>query len=458
MTYSDLHILFLNPPHSQSISRRYMCSYYSPKYLLPPHDLVQLASCVRAWNQSRVTVLDAIAEKYSEAQVVQLLNETAPDVIVAVTGVEVFGDDIACLERLKEASPSMRFGIFGYYPTCFPEEVLQKSAMDFILCREPERPLSAYLSALANDGPVDDIPGLAGRRHDDTIFVNPEQRLQQLDDLPFPDYTLVNLDRYEEAFFGKRCGAILSARGCPYGCTYCTTTYGRHTIMKSPETVVAEMEYLLEAGVKAIRFLDDTFTCNRTRVIALCKLILERKLHVPWSCLVRADTVDRELLQWMHLAGCERILVGIESYSPAVLARLNKRIDPATLNSQLKLIHDAGMQIVGHFIVGAPFETDADFEMTLQGALKAPIDFIIVNILTPYAGTPYFDDVSQYIDFSLLPYKCDYNDPSYAHIAKVRHNRLYAKFYLRPVVVWRQLAYFGRHPIRAVQMLIMFLR
>lgn len=160
----------------------------------------------------------------------------------------------------------------------------------------------------------------------------------------------------------------------------------------------------MQSGARCIRFMDDTFTSNRGRVIEICKLLIEKNVNVVWSCLARTDTVDDELLAWMHRAGCRRILVGIESYSVSVLKRLNKRIHPSTINPQLQRIHDAGIQIVGHFLVGAPFETEEDFAETLRGALASPIDLIIVNILTPYAGTPYFDDVRELINFNLLPY------------------------------------------------------
>lgn len=448
-----IKILFLNPPHRLSVSRRYRCSYYSPNSLLPPQDLLQLASCVRAWNNAVVVLVDAIAEHYTEAETWEVIRRFTPDIIVSVTGLEFFGDDMACLERMRKIFPDITCGIFGFYPTGFPEEILRNSSIDFILRCEPEKPLSDYIHALQNGLSVDTIAGLAGRNDDGAIFVNGEQRLNNLDELPFSDYTLVNLNHYDEALLGRRCAAILATRGCPFSCSYCAPTYGHCTSAKSPGRVVEEMRHLIKSGANSIRFLDDTFTFDRLWVLDVCKEIIRQNVVVPWSCLSRVDTVDQELLFWLRKAGCKRILVGIESYSPRVLEHLNKCITPEMINPQLALIRKAGIQAVGFFMVGGPFETEKDFQMTLAGALTAPLDLIIVGIMIPYAGTEFFEQHRHELEFSLFPYKFEYKDPSVIKNAHKRYNRLYLRFYLRPSVICRHFFYLVRHPWYAISML-----
>ena len=110
-----------------------MCSYYSPRYLLPPHDLIQLAVCAREWNNAAVVVLDAIAETLTEADTHARIECECPDMIVAVVGIETFGDDMACLDRIKAAYPATVLAVFGYYPTFFAAETLRKSAVDLVL-------------------------------------------------------------------------------------------------------------------------------------------------------------------------------------------------------------------------------------------------------------------------------------------------------------------------------------
>ncbi|HOC70604.1 MAG TPA: radical SAM protein [Candidatus Hydrogenedentes bacterium] len=453
MLSETIKILFLNPPHRLSISRRYRCSYYSPNSLLPPHDLLQLASCLRHWNHAIVSVVDAIAEKYTEEQTWTVIRQFTPDIIVAVTGLEFFGDDMACLERMRKQFPDIPCGIFGFYPTGFAEEILRNSSINFILRCEPEKTLSDYINALQKELPVTKIIGLAGHGDDGVLFVNGEQRLDDLDDLPFPDYSLVNLNHYDEALLGKRCAAILATRGCPFTCSYCASTYGHCTSAKSPVRVVEEMKHLIRSGANSIRFLDDTFTFDRSWVLAVCKEIIKQQVAVPWSCLSRVDTLDEEMLDWLRKAGCKRILVGIESYSARVLEHLNKCITPEMINPQLALIRKAGIQAVGFFMVGGPFEKEEDFQKTLKGALNAPLDLIIVGIMIPYAGTQFFEQHRDELEFSLFPYKFAYKDSNILKNAHKRYNRLYLRFYLRPSIICRHFLYLVRHPWYAISML-----
>ncbi len=444
-------ILFLNLPHKLELYRRFLCSYHSPGYLLPPYDLVQLATCVREWNHAPVMVLDAIAEKRTEQEVYDIIEKEKPELIITNPGIEYFGDDMACIKRLQKQFPSIEVGIFGYYPTLFPEEVLQKSMVNFILCREPELPLSHYLEALEGKRQSDEIVGFAGRRRDGSLFYNPEKRLLDLDSLPFPDYSLVPLKLYKEAFVGDNCAAILSTRGCPFECAYCNTTYGRKTVRKSPERVADEMAYHVQQGARSIRFLDDTFTIGHDWVITLCKLIVGKQMSINWACLSRLDTVDEEMLEWMHRAGCRRMLIGIESYSPKILKHLNKNINPETINEKLRLMKKTGMELVGWFIVGTPVESEQDFEETIRGVLSSPLDFIAVNIMTPRAGTHYYEKMAEYYSFNLLPYACQLRDKHVHRLAEKRLKTLYRRFYFRPSVLLRHLGYVLRDPMRILK-------
>ena len=98
------------------------------------------------------------------------------------------------------------------------------------------------------------------------------------------------------------------------------------------------------------------------------------------------------------------------------------------------------------------------FQETLNGILRAPLDLIVVNILTPFAGTPFFERVKNDIVFSLIPYECRFKDERIGRNALERERRLYWHFYLRPVVFWRQLRRVIRFPYRSARLFLMMLR
>ena len=454
----QLKAAFINLPYRVALDRRFSCTHYTPRFLFPPHELLQAATCAREWNQAEVVFLDAIAGRCGESEVHAFLARHKPDVMASIVGIESIASDLACLDAIKAAFPEITICIFGWYPTYLPEEILAKSSVDFILRGEPERPLSEWLKARAAHMPVDAIPGLAGRRDGGGFFSNPVARITNLDELPFPDYRLVDVRKYSELLLDGACGAILSGRGCPYRCMYCTTTYGRRLIQKSPEVVIDEMRNLISAGVRLIRFLDDTFTANRSRVLRICQGIVEQGLKTRWACLTRIDCLDEEMLAWMKRAGCVRILIGLESYSKHVLEHLDKGVDPGCYNAQLALIRKAGIQSVGYFILGAPIETEEDFQETLQGALAAPLDFLGVNILAPYAGTALLEAGKADIVFNLIPYECRFRDASVNHNAERRERTLYLRFYLRPSVILRQFRIFMNSPLSTMRIAFMIFR
>lgn len=426
--------------------------------MLPPHDLIQLATCIREWNHTEVKVLDAITHKYDESQTFQALQTFAPDLIVGIAGIETFGDDMACIDRIKERFPSAMVAVFGFYPTAFPMETLQNSKVDLIIRGEPERPLSLYVNALMDNLPVHDIAGIALRCEDGKMLINAPTRMRELDCLPVPDYSLVDIRHYEEHLLGGPCGAILSARGCPFACSYCTTTYGRQVTLRSASSVLSEIQALKDKGAKIIRFLDDTFTYDKKRVIDICKQIIDADLEVNWTCLARIDTLDDEMLRWMKRAGCMRILVGIESYSKKILTYLKKGFEPHTINPQIALIHKTGIETVGWFLVGVPVETEDDINETIEGAVASDLDLIALNTMTPYASTEFFEQVRHHLDFNLLPYHCCFKDDSIAKNALIYQRRFFRRFYLRPKVLWRQLYRFFRYPLISLRLFIAFTR
>lgn len=453
-----MKVLFLNLPHKEKIVRRYMCSYNSPIYLFPPYELLQLASSIKAWNDVEVDFLDAVAENKNWQVVSGFITKISPDIVVAMTGIESIASDLSCIERLKSDSRKITFVVFGYYPTIFSEKILLNSHIDVILRNEPEESFSAYLSALGNKRDVSKIPGIAFRDGDGHIILNAERRIADLDKLPFPDYSLVDIKKYSEMLLGGPLGVIQSARGCPFLCNYCITSHGRKVIYKSAERVVQELQYLVESKkCKIIRFIDDTFTVNAKRVKQICQGILREKIRVRWSCLSRVDTLDQEMLHLMKRSGCVRIYIGIESYSQRVSDYFKKGYDCASINEKLKLVKQAGIESVGFVIVGSPFEQRDDFSRTVNGVLNSPLDLVIATKLVPYPGTPLYEQMKDKIEFSFSPYKNHFSDNASDLELIGQERELYRKFYFRPAQIWRLWRIGFYSPYQSARLLVSFM-
>lgn len=454
-----MKIAFVNLPHRDAVVRRYMCTFHTPMFFLPPYELIQLATCMREWHGAAVEVHDAIAHSSSLAETLQALERFVPDMLVTLLGLETINADMDTLRAVRLARPGIRLIAFGHYATVFHRELLEQGVLDAVLLNEPEEPLSAYLQHLTGDKAMaaPSIPGLAVRV-EGTTTVTHEQRTTDLDRFPLPDFCLIRAGLYHEMLLPGPCGVIQSSRGCPFPCTFCVTSHGRRIVYKSVVRVLDEMAGLVKVGMRHIRFVDDTFTVNRKRVLELCTGACERNIGVTWSCLARLDTLDLELLGAMKAAGCTRIFVGVESYSQPVLDSLGKDLDPARTNDIIRMIKKAGLEAVGFVMVGAPSESDEDYTRTRTGLLASGLDLVIISMVTPYPGTPLFNRSRDVIDFSLVPYRSRFKDPAIHERALAREQDLYRAFYLRPSQIWRVGKIALRFPLRSARLALSLLR
>jgi anaerobic magnesium-protoporphyrin IX monomethyl ester cyclase len=407
-----LSIVLLNLPNSGKVTRRYMCSYVSPESLMPPLELLSAGACARAVNGADVVLVDAIAERLGVRATLARIGRVAPDVVLTISGFECFEEDMAAIRKLKAALPQVHFTVFGHYATMFPEETLAACGADTVVMGEPEEVFSNLLTALEGHAPIDDVQGIARSVDGRPVRQGGSARIAEPGTLPMPAIDLIaDSGPYHEPLMPRPYGMIQTARGCPYRCNYCVKSYGSRLTVLSPERVVEEMgEWKRLHGVRSIRFIDDTFTIDRRRVLAICRQIVDSGLNIPWACLSRTDNLDPEMLRAMREAGCMRIYFGMESGSQRMLDIYRKNTDA---DESLKALHqcrEAGIQTAGFFIAGHPDETEDDFLLTLAFARKARLTFASFGPLTPYPGTAMFDEWKDRIDFSIHPYRNRWKD------------------------------------------------
>jgi radical SAM superfamily enzyme YgiQ (UPF0313 family) len=277
----------------------------------------------------------------------------------------------------------------GPHATCLPEEALQHA--DFVIRGEGETALPQLVRALGGDGDLVDVPGLAwmlkGIMHQNPVA----EAVQNLDALPFPDFSLLDLGKGKGVTRGlvRSTLPIQTSRGCPYDCTFCSVTqmFGRNYRRRSTQSVIDELAHY-DPGLRKLFFYDDNFAVNSVRAKELLREMIARKLGFKWTTQVRADIAkDSELLDLMVEAGCYGLYIGFESVNPGALEEMKKNLSVEEMESAIRELRRRKIHIHGMFVLGFDSDTPQSVRSTVSFALSEKIDTAQFLILTPLPGT-----------------------------------------------------------------------
>lgn len=293
--------------------------------------------------------------------------------------------------------------IFGCpFPTSSPLKFLKEGRADIVVLGEGERTLLKIMERLKGDNncrDFDDIAGIACFMEKGEIKINPQQELEKrLDSLPFPAWRLFpSLKLYKTRSRKSPVAPILTSRGCPFNCIYCSKDVFRSLFRpRSPENIIEEIDYLVrEFGVRQIDVMDDNFSLQRNRAERILDLIIERdyNLCINLQIGVRADCVDGPLLKKMKKAGVYKIAFGVESGDTMVLQNIKKQLDLKRALDSALLAKKMGMVVYGFFMFGLPQDTKDSMRRTIDFALKMDPHIANFVITIPFPGTKLYEMV-----------------------------------------------------------------
>jgi len=430
-----------------------VCSYNAPNFLFPPLELMYLSAQAKLVNGCQVRLLDCIGEHLNSEAALSFARAYDPDVVLSIMAIEYFDNDVAFLKRLKGELSGALVGCFGHLPGNFQRQTLEATGADFVLAGEPDLSFRRLLEKLSAGGSLGG-DGVAFFNQDGDFVPGEFQRIDSLDELPYADQAAIDHSLYGEPFFGHPYTTFLSSRGCPFTCTYCVRTYGRKFVKASAPHVVGEVTAAVrEYGIKYFRFMDDTFTASRRRVLEICDG-LQKLPGISWSCLSRPNTINGEIAAALKKAGCRRVYVGIESGSQKVLDYLKRGYQLERVIDNLREVRKSGLEMVGWFIVGSPVEEREDFEKSLRLARDLKLEYIAVSTLVPYPNTELYELERDNIDFSLLPYRCRFKNQA----TTAREAEFYRRYYLSPAFVTGKAGNLVRHPREALKAFTEFMR
>lgn len=443
-----MKILLVKPPDPAEID------FFKSDCLCPPLGLAYLAAALRRAGH-QVQILDADVEGLNAQGVALEIKKIKPEVVGLSAVTPNFSEAVKIAKSVKKFKNPPMIILGGPHASAVPQAA-KFSCFDFTVLGEGEETLTELVSKVKKDKTnfkkVKGLAFLAGRK---LVITPPRPYLKNLDQLPFPAWDLMPpATAYHPTpgmYQNLPMMSMITSRGCPFRCTFCNrSVFGNTYRARSPKNVVDEMEILVKNGIREIKFYDDTFNLDTQRVIGICREILKRKLKLSWSCLCRVNSIEPEMLKLMKKSGCWQVSFGIESGNDDVLKAVRKGQTCKMTRQAVSLVHQAGIQVRGFFIIGLPKETEASMRQTIDFAKELNLEMANFYTLIPFPGTEIYQRAAK---FGRLKKRRSFDDylpqttstppfiPYGLTEKKIQQylKKAYREFYLRPTFLWEKI-------------------
>lgn len=271
--------------------------------------------------------------------------------------------------KLKRQDITIIFG--GPQASLTAEQTLRAYPfVDIVAIGEGEKYIMSLVDQVYGDKAYSEVSNIYYRNKQGLITKNESES-------PIPGeelsrYTVLNISEYEKLRNLDRDNFIQNieaGRGCPYGCTFCSTSifWGRNFRVKLIDSLLDELEFFYNKyGIKKFRLEHDLFTANKKYVLEFCEKLTSKGINITWGCSSRIDILDEALMKALKVSGCTAIYIGFETGSQIMQRKLNKNIKVDSSDIKLLNLHNYGFDLTISFIYGFPEETELDLKDTIR--------------------------------------------------------------------------------------------
>jgi len=352
-------ILFVNPPSPFLLNQR----------VNPPLGLLYLATVLRE-HRVDACILDLAGSSDVDKELASV--DFVPELIGITTTTPQFGCAMHIGEFFRNAYPQVPIAVGGAHVTVDPGSC---DMFDYIVTGEGESAIVDYRSW--------------DRKRISRPFI------VDIDSIPHPDRSFIDIDSYHHSIDGERATTVMTSRGCPYRCAFCSRVWGAKVRLHSPEYIVNEVRYLKRVhGYRAFMFFDDIFVFPRKRIVSTTELLKQE--DIIYRCFVRSDLVDRDLLIMLKESGCVELGFGAESGSQKILDVVSKKSSVRKNTQLIELARDVGIRVKAFMVIGLPGETHETAKATYDWLKNVAPDDWDVSVYAPYRGSSIVDNTSLY--------------------------------------------------------------
>jgi len=334
-----------------------------------PH--LGLAVLARRLGESghRVLVLDYSAQR-STPPLNCFLSEFEPDVV----GVSLLTPGMAVAHRVMETvlehEPHIPIMVGGPHATLYADELAADSKTSYIFVGEAEN----HIVEIVEKAKFESNP----------LVINCSA--QPIESFPTPDFS---------CFYGYtdiKVYPLLTSKGCPFQCSFCAVHKMSSRAWRTRD-VVACIHELKQAkdylpGLKQVRVIDDSPAVDVKRLKRFLRLYTQEEVNLALEIVnIRADEIDREMIDLMRGAGAFEVCFGVEHGHPEVFAAIGKGETLDDIRRAAKLVKESGLFLRCCFVVGLPHDSFAKSLYSIRLAKELGADFFHWNSFIPLKGT-----------------------------------------------------------------------
>jgi radical SAM superfamily enzyme YgiQ (UPF0313 family) len=342
-----------------------------------------------------VMIIDAEAENMQCIEMVNKVVNFNPDLIGMTSTTPFFHFVEAAAKLIKESLPDTPILLGGPHITVLKEKAFKK-CFDYGFIGEADKSFPAFLKNYIQGQDLSAVPGILFRDGQNVKNTGDSAPVMDMDSLLPPAYHLLKMNRYKIGTLQgmKNFATIMTVRGCPFQCIFCSTkVFGKNVRRRSPELVVNEIKYIQKQyHINHFIFLDDTLTLYREHILKICELIIKDNINITFEGSTRANLIDEELIVKLREAGMVRVSFGLESVDENIRKTMGKEVPLESYIIANRLTNKHGIETLNSCMIGLPGETKDSIKKTLSFLRDSrEIKQANISIAVPYPGTELYD-------------------------------------------------------------------
>jgi len=359
----------------------------------PPLNLAYLAAYAEAMGHE-VCIIDGEAQEISIEQIGERVKAFGAE-LIGITATTPFYHIATQLAAHLKSIMDAPVVIGGPHVSVLREKAFLPP-FDYAFIKEADTSWQHFLNAITYGGNINDVRGIMFRVNHHPYFTGDATTFSDINRVPFPARHLLKNHLYRLGTMRgtKRFTTIMTVRGCPFDCIFCSTNvFGKDTRRRTPALVIEEMKWCVKhIGTEHFMFLDDTLTMHRKHILEICERMIDAKLSVTFEGSTRANLVDEALISKMVEAGLVRISFGLESVDETIRQTMKKNVPLESYVAANQITNRYGVETLNSCMIGLPGETRETVRKTLAFLRQSrEIKQANISIAVPYPGTELFD-------------------------------------------------------------------